>query len=1043
MSNPNPDGIKRQLMASINSLIVNENQYQVTDAMAQIAATNLRRIHCDLVCDLLKTLLRKNIGTNDVENDVNKTLRYCTAPYKLSVKRKIMRQRLTDAYRKRNEAERQYWDTKSEHRQLIPLDTWNTFVSKCKRYVPRYRTAYMMKHKRKIDWLTNKYATTEVQPPDEIHGVKLTDQELGPEFESTHRQYGEVTTSNEEGSVLDLPPKFGLTRRVDVTKTVIEVEKCFNGMRWNHIISNQEERTENSAAVVTEFYDKEKAEMDINRMKPTDLPFNSKVCMPKALGLETEVIFQKLKNEIQDIATDMNKRTKDNSNLQESEIEGLKELKRRQEEKEIVCFQTDKSGRWAVDSIPNYKISTEKHLQDGVKEITLEEYETSEEQLNCHAKALLRMMGLKDDNNGERLRQTCTADGVNFAQLYSLRKDHKPMQEGEEAIGPKSRPVCGCEDCATKRVSYLLCQVLKPLVSESATHCDSTQKLLEGINEINNDEDLQLNESHVIGSLDIEALYPSLDIDKCASIVNEKLYKSKISFANLQWKEIMLYLRFMLTDRQLRDRGLYIHAQKRRKRRKRPPLFHASGSDTDTEMRRRPWVFTDCVLPNEDQTRKMWCVAVEMLVTKTMQNHCYMFEGRIYRQEEGGSIGLDLTGVVADIYMSWWDGQLIVLLREARIFAILYKRYVDDINMLLAMEIEGEIVGPKDKYVMEKVRQIANTIHPKTKATCDYGSNYPDGKLPMLDIKIWKGESTNTEQKILYEHYMKDVSSRHVINYHSAHPEDMKVNVLVNEALRILRNCSEHLPEEVKTNHLQYLVNRMQFSGYPQSYRHEVIARAFKKHSNNRNRVRREPRRMTDKRKWYNEEKYDGVMFVDVTPNGELKKRVEKVCKRNGARIKVVEKISSTVKRELQRSNPFGHEHCKRIDCVTCNLGLQINCRKRGLVYEMWCEDCKVEIEKPEQMYRGQTGRTTYHRVKEHFMKWEKKTDDSVLHKHSTKCHGGERFEVGIKLLATCYGKPTTRLISEAIHIEQIPEENSMNEKSEWNYVKLPRVGML
>ena len=156
-----------------------------------------------------------------------------------------------------------------------------------------------------------------------------------------------------------------------------------------------------------------------------------------------------------------------------------------------------------------------------------------------------------------------------------------------------------------------------------------------------------------------------------------------------------------------------------------------------------------------------------------------------------------------------------------------------------------------------------------------------------------------------------------------------------------------------------------------------------------------------------------------------------------------MEKISSTVKRELQRSNPFGHEHCKRIDCVTCNLGLQINCRKRGLVYEMWCEDCKVEIEKPEQMYRGQTGRTTYHRVKEHFMKWEKKTDDSVLHKHSTKCHGGERFEVGIKLLATCYGKPTTRLISEAIHIEQIPEENSMNEKSEWNYVKLPRVGML
>ena len=67
-------------------------------------------------------------------------------------------------------------------------------------------------------------------------------------------------------------------------------------------------------------------------------------------------------------------------------------------------------------------------------------------------------------------------------------------------------------------------------------------------------------------------------------------------------------------------------------------------------------------------------MAVEVLVTKTMQNHCYMFQGRIYRQEEGGTIELDLTGVVADIYMSWWDTRLIDLMRQARFIAILYKR---------------------------------------------------------------------------------------------------------------------------------------------------------------------------------------------------------------------------------------------------------------------------------------------------------------------------------------------------------------------------------
>jgi hypothetical protein len=420
-------------------------------------------------------------------------------------------------------------------------------------------------HAKKIEWLTTKYGNPEVRPLDEINGIKLTNQELGPEFESVHRQYGDTTTSEQERSILKLPPKYGLMKRVNVTSTVIEVEKCFNGMRWNHIIAEQDEETGEAGdtTVPKEFHDKEENEMDINRLKPTDLPFNHKVCMPRAIGLEKEVTFQKLKNEIRDIAVDMNKKTKDNSNLQEDETKGLKELKQRQDDEEIVCFQTDKSGRWSVDSIQNYKLSTEKHLQTGAKKITLEEYEVSEEELNCHTKALLRMMGLRDDTNGGRLRQTCTADGVNFAQLYSLRKDHKPVPEGEEAIGPKSRPVCGCEDCATKRVSYLLCQILKPLVSDSATHCDSTQKLLSRIDELNDDEDLQLNDRHVIGSLDIVALYPSLDIEKCASVVQEKLYESEITFANLQWKEIMLYLRYMMTDEQLRERQLYNHAPKK------------------------------------------------------------------------------------------------------------------------------------------------------------------------------------------------------------------------------------------------------------------------------------------------------------------------------------------------------------------------------------------------------------------------------------------------------------------------------------------------
>ena len=86
-----------------------------------------------------------------------------------------------------------------------------------------------------------------------------------------------------------------------------------------------------------------------------------------------------------------------------------------------------------------------------------------------------------------------------------------------------------------------------------------------------------------------------------------------------------------------------------------------------------------------------------------------------------------------------------------------------------------------------RVRAKANAIHDNIKAICDYGSNYDDGKLPVLNMKIWIGESAQNGTKILHKHYMKDVSSRHLLNYRSAHPEAMKLNVFVNEALRIMR----------------------------------------------------------------------------------------------------------------------------------------------------------------------------------------------------------------------------------------------------------------
>ena len=38
-----------------------------------------------------------------------------------------------------------------------------------------------------------------------------------------------------------------------------------------------------------------------------------------------------------------------------------------------------------------------------------------------------------------------------------------------------------------------------------------------------------------------------------------------------------------------------------------------------------------------------------------MKNHLYIFNNELRIQKEGGLIGIDLTGELAQIFMSWWD----------------------------------------------------------------------------------------------------------------------------------------------------------------------------------------------------------------------------------------------------------------------------------------------------------------------------------------------------------------------------------------------------
>ena len=83
------------------------------------------------------------------------------------------------------------------------------------------------------------------------------------------------------------------------------------------------------------------------------------------------------------------------------------------------------------------------------------------------------------------------------------------------------------------------------------------------------------------------------------------------------------------------------------------------------------------------------------LSMKCFENHYYKFGNKVYKQSKGGSIGTELTGEVAKLYMLRWDQKFLRKLKQLGIKQLLYKRYVDDI-LLLVGEIEpGTIYDQK------------------------------------------------------------------------------------------------------------------------------------------------------------------------------------------------------------------------------------------------------------------------------------------------------------------------------------------------------------
>ena len=308
----------------------------------------------------------------------------------------------------------------------------------------------------------------------------------------------------------------------------------------------------------------------------------------------------------------------------------------------------------------------------------------------------------------------------------------------------------------------------------------------------------------------------------------------------------------------------------------------------------------------------------------------------------------------------------------------------------------------------------------------------------------------------MHEHYMKDVATRSLINFNSAHPMNVKINIFVNEATRILRNCSREMKWTDIVPHLNYFIKRMQFSGYPQQVRYKVMKKAIDKYDDTMTRTngsrrfvpsmetRRERivNKAAKRKNWEKKEgKYEAVMFVEATEHSELKNRIQIAAKKNKVMVKIQERSGTKIKGLLQRSDPFSDTSCSRPTCIICTHEMGINCRARGCVYQLMCKECEDKVN-VKNKYRGQTSRSNNERTNEHFEDLKNKKEEAPLWRHSSEYHNGGSFPVEMKILSRCFGKPTRRKITEAVLIQSMEQEKSLKNKNEYGFVQIPKVSV-
>ena len=223
----------------------------------------------------------------------------------------------------------------------------------------------------------------------------------------------------------------------------------------------------------------------------------------------------------------------------------------------------------------------------------------------------------------------------------------------------------------------------------------------------------------------------------------------------------------------------------------------------------------------------MVATVVELATKAMFDNHYYGFNGRKFKQREGGPIGLRGTCTIARLTMQAFDRLWGELVGNSGLVIALYMRYMDDgrkflhpikrgwrwidntLQYTLRWEMEDLVKTPMEmtRGIIEK---SINGIMQFLEFTTETGDDYADGWLPTLDTSL----RVNGRNIVEYRYYEKPTTTNATIRKTTAMSENPKIQCLSNDLIRRLLNTKEELPCEYREEVIANYGRKLLTSGY-------------------------------------------------------------------------------------------------------------------------------------------------------------------------------------------------------------------------------------